>query len=200
MIFVPLRPLLLALALAVGSPTAWAQATAPAPVLKSNQVTEDALVDALAIDVPAPADGSASGATRGFRPSVQPGGSPFQPAKPARPAAPGRANLLITFATGSAELSPETIRVLETVAKALQSDRLAGFAFRIEGHADPRGGIDYNLKLSEERAQSVAAYLTSKLGVLPERIQPVGKGSAELLNPSQPDAQENRRVTIVTTP
>ena len=200
MIFVPLRSMLLALALAVGSPTAWAQATAPAPVLKSNQVTEDALVDALAIDVPATADGSASGATRGFRPSVQPGGSPFQPAKPARPAAPGRANLLITFATGSAELSPETIRVLETVAKALQSDRLAGFAFRIEGHADPRGGIDYNLKLSEERAQSVAAYLTSKLGVLPERIQPVGKGSAELLNPSQPDAQENRRVTIVTTP
>ena len=32
------------------------------------------------------------------------------------------------------------------------------------------------------------------------RIMPVGKGSAELLNPSDPDAQENRRVTIVTTP
>ena len=119
--------------------------------------------------------------------------------QPAKPAAPGKANLLITFATGSSELTPETIRVLETVAKALQSDKLAGFAFRIEGHADPRGGADYNLKLSEERAQSVAAYLTTKLGVLPERIQPVGKGSTELLNTQQPDAVENRRVTIVTT-
>lgn len=174
---------------------AWAQATTPAPVLKNNQVTEDALVDALAIDLP---ETAASGATRGFRPAVKPGtaGASLQAAKPA---APGKANLLITFATGSAELSADTIKVLETVAKALQSDRLAGFAFRIEGHADPRGGSDYNLKLSEERAQSVASYLTSKLGVLPERIQPVGKGSSELLNPTQPDAIENRRVTIVTT-
>ncbi|MES2719030.1 MAG: OmpA family protein [Pseudomonadota bacterium] len=193
---VPLWPrLALALAL-LGACGVQAQGTAPAPLLKNNQVTEDVLVDALAIDVPEAAD-AASGATRGFRPAVRPGGSTFQPAKPA---APGKANLLITFATGSSELTPDTIRVLQTVAKALQSDRLAGFAFRIEGHADPRGSAEYNLKLSEERAQSVAAYLTSKLGVLPERIQPVGKGSAELLNPGQPDAQENRRVTIVTTP
>ena len=174
---------------------AWAQGTAPAPVLKNNQVTEDALVDALAIDVP---ETAASGATRGFRPAVRPGTAAAR-LQPAKPAAPGKASLLITFDTGSAELTPETIKVLETVARALQSDKLAGFAFRIEGHADPRGGAEYNLKLSEERAQSVAAYLTSKLGVLPERIQPVGKGSSELLNPGQPDAQENRRVTIVTT-
>lgn len=202
---VPLWPrLALALALTtVCVPAVWAQGTAPTPLLQNSQVTEDVLVDALAIDLPEPADGAASGATRGFRPAIRPGGSTFQPAKaagPAKPAAPGKANLLITFATGSAELTPETIRVLETVAKALQSDRLAGYAFRIEGHADPRGGLEYNLKLSEERAQSVASYLTSKLGVLPDRVQPVGKGSAELLNPGQPEAQENRRVTIVTTP
>jgi outer membrane protein OmpA-like peptidoglycan-associated protein len=89
--------------------------------------------------------------------------------------------------------------VLQTVAKALQSDRLAGFAFRIEGHADPRGTPEFNLKLSEDRARSVVAYLTAKAGVLPERLQPVGKGSTELLNLQQPDAAENRRVTIVTT-
>lgn len=177
--------------------SAWAQGTAPAPVLNSSQVTEDALVDALAVEVPGAAD-AASGVTRGFRPAIRPGtaGAVLQPA---RPAAPGKANLLITFATGSSELTPETIRVLETVARALQSDKLAGFAFRIEGHADPRGTPEYNLKLSTERAQSVAAYLTNRLGVLPERIQPVGKGATELLNPGQPDALENRRVTIVTT-
>ena len=199
----PWSRLALVLALAGACmPVARAQDTAPAPVLKTSQVTEDVLVDALAIDMPESADAAASGATRGFRPATRPGGSTFQPARaggPARPAAPGKANLLITFATGSAELTPETIKVLETVAMALQSDRLAGFAFRIEGHADPRGASDFNLKLSEERAQSVASYLTTKLGVLPDRIQPVGRGSTELLNPSQPDAQENRRVTIVTT-
>ena len=198
---VPLWPrltLALALAGACANP-AWAQATAPAPVLKSNQVTEDALVDALAVDVPEPAEG-ASGATRGFRPATRPGGSTFQPAKagPAKPAAPGKANLLITFATGSAELTPETIKVLETVAKALQSDKLAGFAFRIEGHADPRGQAEANQKLSEARAKSVVDFLVASFGILPERLSPVGKGSSELLNADRPEAAENRRVTIVT--
>ena len=170
-----------------------------APVLSNSQITEDALVDALAIE-PAYADDAASGATRGFRPAVRPGTASARLATaPAKPAAPGKANLLITFPTGSAELTAETIRVLQTLGKALQSDRLAGFAFRIEGHADPRGTVESNIKLSEERAQAVAAYLSNTLGVLADRLQPVGKGSSEPLNPQQPDAPENRRVTIVTT-
>lgn len=177
-----------------------AQAQAAAPVLSNAQVTEDALVDALAIE-PAYADDAASGATRGFRPAVRPGTASAKLATaPAKPAAPGKASLLITFPTGSAELTPDTLRVLQTLGKALQSDRLAGFAFRIEGHADPRGTAEANIKLSEERAQAVAAYLSNTLGVLPDRLQPVGKGSSEPLNPQQPDAPENRRVTIVTTP
>ena len=126
------RPRLALAAVLMAATGAWAQGAAP--VLKSSQVTEDALVDALAVDVPEPAD-AASGATRGFRPSVRPASASTQSA---RPAAPGKANLLITFATGSAELTPETIKVLETVAQARRSDRLAGFACRIEGHADPQ--------------------------------------------------------------
>lgn len=177
-----------ALALLVALP-AGAQKPPAAPVLKAAQVTEDALVDALEIAPPADA---ASGATRSIRPSLRPGAA-------AKPPGPGKASLLITFATGSADLSPETVQVLEKVAKALQSDRLAGFAFRVEGHADPRGGEDLNQKLSAERAQAVVSYLTSKLGVLPERLTSVGKGASEPLNAQKPDAPENRRVTIVTT-
>ena len=184
------------LAAGIGGPVPARAQTAP--VLSNAQVTEDALVDALAIE-PAYADEAASGATRGFRPAVRPGTASAKLATaPAKPAAPGKANLLITFPTGSAELTPDTIRVLQTLGKALQSDRLAGFVFRIEGHADPRGTAESNIKLSEERAQAVAAYLSNTLGVLPDRLQPVGKGSSEPLNPQQPDAPENRRVTIVT--
>jgi len=165
-------------------------ALAEGPVLKPSQVTENVLVDALAID-PGPQD-AASGATRSIRPSMRPSG-------PTKPAGPGKANLLITFGTGSSDLSPETIHTLEVVAKALQSDRLAGFVFKVEGHADPRGTPEYNLKLSEERAQAVVSYLTGKLGVLPERLSAVGKGSTEPFNAQKPEAMENRRVTIVTS-
>jgi OOP family OmpA-OmpF porin len=158
------------------------------PMLKPSQVTESALVDALAIDG-APQSGTA---TRSIRPSLKPAGT-------AKPAGTGKASLLITFATASAELSAETVQTLEVVAKALQSDRLAGFVFRVEGHADPRGPAEYNLKLSEERAQAVVAYLSGKLGVPAERLTPVGKGATEPIDLQHPEAAENRRVTFVTT-
>ncbi|MGL6110390.1 MAG: OmpA family protein [Rubrivivax sp.] len=163
-------------------------AQAQAPVLKGSEVTEDALVDALAIEGPA----APGGATRGFRPA-----KPGTDARAQKPA-PGKASLLITFPTDSAELTPEARATLDTLARAVQSDALAGFSFKVEGHADARGDADRNQKLSQLRAESVVGYLISQHGILPERVTPVGKGSSEPLNPSRIDAPENRRVTIVT--
>lgn len=160
--------------------------SAAGPVLKGNQVTENALVDALAIPGP-----EASGATRGFRPAA-PGQKP-------KPYGPGKANLLVTFVTGSADLTPESMNVLDTLAKAMQSDTLAGLSFRVEGHADARGDEARNKELSTARAESVAKYLATKHGILPERLKPEGKGSSEPMNKSRVDAPENRRVTIVSS-
>lgn len=164
-------------------------------VLKGAQVTESALIDALALDPP---ELAASGATtRGFRPATARPGEPAKPVKPANPNA-GKASLLITFPTNSADLTGDTQVMLDTLARALESDKLAGFGFKVEGHADARGDADSNLKLSQLRAESVANYLMSKHRILPERLTAVGKGSSELLNKTQIDAPENRRVTIVT--
>ena len=157
------------------------------PVLKGSQVTESALIEALAIEGPE----AASGATRGFRPAARPDG------KPAKPAA-GKANLLITFATNSSELTGDSQASLDALARALQSDALAGFSFRVEGHSDARGDPAHNLELSQQRAESVASYLVKAHGILPERLKAVGKASSEPLNVARVDAPENRRVTIVT--
>lgn len=158
--------------------------------LKNSEVTEDALIDALAIPVPesAASDGAR---LRGFRPAPRKAEAP-------RPAGPGKANLLITFRTNSAELTDESMRALGVVARALQSDTLAGFTFLVEGHADARGDADMNLILSKQRAESVAAYLVSQHGILAERLAAVGRGSSEPMNKTRVDAPENRRVTIVT--
>jgi outer membrane protein OmpA-like peptidoglycan-associated protein len=182
-----IRSLGSALALAGAAGLAGAQASAPGPMLRGGDVTESALVDALEIEAPEP-PGDAK--TRGFRPAARPAS--------AKPAGPGKASLLITFPTDSAELTADARAALDTVAKALQSDRLAGFGFRVEGHADPRGQADHNQKLSQMRAQSVVDYLVNQRGVLPERLAPQGKGSSEPIDPARPDAPENRRVTIVT--
>lgn len=179
---------LLALATAFTGPAAFGQngGTADNPVLTGKQVNEDDLVKALNLGEPE----AASGATRGFRPAK----SDAPPVK----AGPGRASLLITFASNSTELSPETLSTLGTLGRALQSDALAGFSFRVEGHADPRGDAQSNERLSQQRAEAVKQYLVAKQGLLPERLTAVGKGSTEPLNKARPDAPENRRVTIVT--
>jgi len=116
----------------------------------------------------------------------------------ARPQKSARAGLLMTFQTASSELLPETKKALDTVAKALQNDKLANFQFNIEGHADPRGGNELNIRLSQARAESVVNYLISVHGIAPERLKPIGMGSAELLNKRNPTAPENRRVSITT--
>lgn len=164
-----------------------AQSTAPAagPVLKGAQVTPDALIDALAIEGP-----QGAGQTRGFRPATA--------GQPPKPYGPGRASLLVTFETGSAQLTAESQKILDTLAKAMQSDTLAGLLFRVEGHADARGDAEANKALSLARAESVAKYLASAHGILPERLKPEGKGSSEPMNKSRVDAPENRRVTIVS--
>ena len=165
------------------------QAQTQERVLKGAQVTESALIDALAIEGP-----SGSGATRGFKPAT-----PGAAAKPAKPAGPGKASLLITFHTNSADLTAESQGILDTLAKAMQSDTLAGLSFRVEGHADARGDAERNLTLSQSRAESVARYLTSKHGILAERLAAQGKGANEPMNKARVDAPENRRVTIVSS-
>jgi len=161
---------------------------AQSPVLKGSEVTEDALVDALAIEGPA----AASGATRGFRPA-KPGSNAPAP----KPGA-GKASLLITFPSDSSELTAEARATLDILARAVQSDALAGFSFKVEGHADARGDAERNLKLSQLRAEAVVNYLITQRGILAERLTAVGKGSTEPINTSRIDAPENRRVTIVT--
>ncbi len=155
----------------------------PGAPLKTNEVTEAAIVDALA-----PAEAAASGPrSRGIAPALRP-----QAKKP------GSAEVLITFLTDSAQLTPDSRNALDTIARALRNGKLANLNFQIQGHADPRGDADHNMDLSRERAESVVSYLVKEHGIDRARLQPVGKGASELLNKAQPDAPENRRVTFVT--
>lgn len=164
---------------------AWAQDKP----LREDQVTEAGLVEALGGALDANARSANGVRTRGFKPAKAPG--------QAAPGAKGQAPLLITFVADSAELMPSAKAALDVVARALRSDKLASASFRIEGHADPRGGEEHNLQLSTRRAESVVDYLVQQHGIPADRLQPVGKGATELLNLTNKLAPENRRVTIV---
>lgn len=178
-----------------------APALAQEKVLREGQVTEKALVDALtppSAAASAPDEGGVR--TRSFRPAVRPaaaaGATAAAGAVAASPA--GKASILVTFVTDSAELTPRAREALDVLAGAMKSERLAGVRFTIEGHADPRGGDEHNLKLSTARASTVREYLIARHGLAADRIDAVGMGSSMLLNTADIAAPENRRVTIVS--
>lgn len=189
----PVAPVLrIALACCLGLASAGTALAADPPVLRNSEVTESSIIDALTVEPPQ----AATGRTRGFKPAVP--GAAIPGTAPPPKAGPGKANLLIVFTTGSATLTAESQAALDTVARAMQSDALAGLTFRVEGHADARGDPDANMKLSQARAESVVNYLVTQHAILPERLTALGKGSSEPMNKEQVDAPENRRVAIVT--
>jgi outer membrane protein OmpA-like peptidoglycan-associated protein len=71
----------------------------------------------------------------------------------------------------------------------------------VAGHTDSTGSDDYNQALSERRAASVAAYLTSR-GVTSERLMAVGGGEKYPVasNDTPAGRQLNRRVEITIVP
>jgi len=105
-------------------------------------------------------------------------------------------SLLIQFDFDSARVRPESQEALANLAQALQSAELKSSAFAIEGHTDAKGSEEYNLKLSQQRAEAVRDFLQTK-GVDGSRLIASGKGASQLENRDQPFAAENRRVRIV---
>lgn len=111
------------------------------------------------------------------------------------PSSNGGVDLSIEFDFNSSRLQEVSKPLLNSLAEALQSDRLSSYRFKIEGHTDAKGNDSYNRRLSLQRAESVAVFMRGR-GVDVARISTTGMGSSQLLFPDRPLAQENRRVRI----
>jgi outer membrane protein OmpA-like peptidoglycan-associated protein len=103
----------------------------------------------------------------------------------------------ITFEFDSAQLRPESVETLRNLGNALNQELKDEKAFVIEGHTDRTGTRAYNDVLSEHRAEAVKEYLVKEMGVSAERLQTVGKGYSEPIDPKHPYAAANRRVVMI---
>jgi outer membrane protein OmpA-like peptidoglycan-associated protein len=103
----------------------------------------------------------------------------------------------IEFATGSAIIRPVSYGVLDQVALMLKANPDIKL-LRIEGHTDSRGRHSDNMKLSQDRADSVRRYLIGK-GIDKDRLQSEGFGPDRPLVPEtdQKSLQKNRRVEFI---
>ena len=139
-----------------------------------------------AAHAPASAPAMATAATSQPRPAVQPAKAPS-------------ANLQVQFAANSADLTPAARATLDELGRALSSNELSGYRFRIEGHTDTVGTVEANRSLSERRAEAVVQYLANTYHVDRARLEAVGMGEDDLAVPTGPQVSEprNRRVQVV---
>ncbi len=177
-----LRPVQAAPATAEGAPAAAAEPGQPGPANLRTRALRNLRVET----GPGQANAAAAAAT------VAPA-----PAEAAVTTAPRSLSLTIGFEFDSAQITAASADTLSSLAQALQSSDLQSLNFRIEGHTDRRGKPDYNLRLSQQRAEAVRAYL-ARLGVPNARLVAEGRGDTDPANPADPLAAENRRVRIVT--
>ncbi len=97
------------------------------------------------------------------------------------------------FEKGQAQLNDDAKLALHDLAKVLkQNDALR---LRIEGHTSAEGDAAVNQKLSEDRARAAVDFLVNKEGIDASRLEAVGKGSSEPIDPATPEA--NRRTQFV---
>ncbi|MBK9191570.1 MAG: OmpA family protein [Crocinitomicaceae bacterium] len=92
----------------------------------------------------------------------------------------------IEYDFDSAKLRPESEKILDNLIEFLELN--SNLTIEIRSHTDMRGNDEYNLKLSERRAQSVVDYLVDH-GIPRERL--VAKGYGETMPAEVPDASGN---------
>lgn len=104
-----------------------------------------------------------------------------------------------SFDVGSAQLQADALNTFGKIATVLKDyDKTV---IHVVGHTDATGSDSFNQTLSENRAASVASYLTSQ-GVPGNRVRQEGRGEREPIasNNDAGSRTRNRRVDIVIKP
>jgi outer membrane protein OmpA-like peptidoglycan-associated protein len=104
----------------------------------------------------------------------------------------------LNFEFGKAEIKKDSLPYLDKLADTLLKAK--NWTIEIQGHTDDKGSDDYNLKLSQNRADAVKKYLISK-GISADTITSKGFGESVPLVANDIDAnrKKNRRVEFKIT-
>jgi len=102
----------------------------------------------------------------------------------------------ILFDTGSADLSKESLALLDHLIEVAQRCRDA--SIEVAGHTDSAGAPAQNLDLSRRRAEAVTAYM-SESGIDMSRISAAGYGQTKPIasNDTPEGRAQNRRIEFV---
>jgi outer membrane protein OmpA-like peptidoglycan-associated protein len=102
----------------------------------------------------------------------------------------------VLFQLNSSELEPIGVAMLHEVAREL-AHRPDIHLIEVEGYADPRGDVQHNIELSQQRAERVVGWLVAH-GVAAERLRVAAHGATNFVESgeSEDEQQQNRRVVF----
>ena len=103
----------------------------------------------------------------------------------------------IHFDTGQADIKQESESTLAEIADLLNNN--PDLNLGVVGHTDAVGGLDFNMDLSERRAEAVVDYLVSEYEISDERLSPHGVAflAPEATNETEEGRALNRRVELI---
>ena len=107
-------------------------------------------------------------------------------------------NMKIEFDFDSANINPVSYPLLDELGRALPDFNTVNHTLLIYGHADSDGAADYNMALSQKRANSVRTYLMDHFDLRSLKMEAKGFGEEQPLvpNTSEANKMKNRRVEI----
>ncbi len=103
----------------------------------------------------------------------------------------------LRFDFNKSDVKPESEPALQEINKLLSNN--PNLKVFIVGHTDNVAGADYNMKLSQARADAVVKVLTAKYKVNPKSLKAYGVGQLAPVAPnkSEEGRAKNRRVELV---
>lgn len=102
----------------------------------------------------------------------------------------------VNFDYDKATLRPEDLSIIDRDAATL--DKWGNVNIEVAGHTDSRGSDEYNMNLSQQRAEAVRNYLISK-GIAADRLTAKGYGESQPVADNETDEGrfKNRRVELI---
>jgi OmpA-OmpF porin, OOP family len=107
-------------------------------------------------------------------------------------------NLDIQFDVDTPIIQPASYQTLGRIADALMHSSLLPYGVLIVGHIESAGRREAAAILSQRRADAIRDMLVNTFKIATKRVQSVGLGEEQLLDPARPGAPINAQLQIVT--
>jgi len=108
------------------------------------------------------------------------------------------ANLDIQFDVDTPIVLPESYQTVGRLADALTNAALLPYNVLVVGHIESTGKRESNVLLSQRRADAIRDILVNTFKISAKRVQSIGLGEEQLLDPAHPNAPVNNQIQIMT--